>query len=315
MAPTKMPGPTGKKKTRLLIYSPPNRRRPIGHDSGSTLKLLGDTPGSVGKGNDFASNPLVCMAKSLPPKQESDDVEVFVFSVAQLLEWAKWSASYGGSIADTTTLARLFREFGATGLANDIQAGKVNYYLKVYNGKSHIIFKGYPGLRKTLSGTKYLAKNTKVLNMAIGKAGLIKSGLRSTAITIVLVGVVDVAQYLLNDKATLADLGVNLFSDLSKATIATAVGTAVGLLVAGTLSGAVIVPLAAAVAVGVIVSEGLNWIDEKLELTQSLSRWANREWRNMKRDYDNTMYKASRQWHFLNTPQGAYWLMRSLSGQ
>jgi len=73
---------------------------------------------------------------------------------------AEAGASYYASADDLRTLSKLVGDLG--GFATKA-------YVKTYGGKSHIILKGHPGLRRVLTGTKYGIKNPKVITMGLGK--------------------------------------------------------------------------------------------------------------------------------------------------
>jgi hypothetical protein len=72
------------------------------------------------------------------------------------------------------------------------------------NGKNYVIIKGYSGLRKILTGTRYFETNPKVVDLVIGSSRLGMSAIKSTRLSIILVVGVDVAEAafeaILNDK-------------------------------------------------------------------------------------------------------------------
>lgn len=47
--------------------------------------------------------------------------------------------------------------------------------IKEYLGKKYVLFKGLAGQRKALKGRRYLAQNPKVVRMAVGPTGVVKS--------------------------------------------------------------------------------------------------------------------------------------------
>lgn len=241
----------------------------------------GDTPGPLGTNGDSAAAQAVCRAPnpfenfstvqvSVAPSASGgggadEDVEVWVFSKNAFFQALSTAAGYASNVKDTFTWKKLWDDFGIKG----------RYYIKTTNGTDYIIFKGYPGIRETITGTRYLADNTKVLSMAIGRSGIIDSGIKGGVLTLVLVGAVDIAEYILSDDATLGALGVKLFSHMTKAIISTAIGTAAAALVVAA-STPIVVPLAISIAVGVVASLGLDYLDTKFQLTEKLQAWVDR---------------------------------------
>ena len=234
----------------------------------------GDTPGAIGLCSDrsaqmccnrpfsFQSGP----SYEAPPPEAEQEEAVWIFPTKQFIEVASTIANYTSTAMDSATWKKLLADFGLKG----------KYYIKTYKGKEYIIFKGYAGLREKITGTRYLLNNTKVVNMAIGKAGVIKSGVRGGVVTIVLVWAVDIIDYFLRDEATLSELGVKMFVDLTKTVISTAIGTVAAMLAAGA-SAPIIVPLGVAIAVGVAVSLGLDYLDKKFELSKKLQAWVDEQ--------------------------------------
>ena len=177
-------------------------------------------------------------------------------------EWAKFTAGYVAPAQDIWLAKTLLKEFG--------YQGKV--VLKNYNGKMYVVLKGYAGKRELLKGTRYLANNPKIVRMAVGPKGVMKSIKGGFVITLVLSVAIEVVDYLLSDTRTLHDFLGTISSDIVKigvsailsAVTAAAVGGAIG--VATTAAA----PLIAAIAVGVLAGLALNKIDEKVGATAAL---------------------------------------------
>ncbi len=171
---------------------------------------------------------------------------------------AEVGASYYASADDLRTLSKLVGDLGGF---------TTRAYVKTYGGKPHIILKGYPGLRKILTGTKYGIKNPKVITMGLGKAGAINAAKSGGILSVVLLTIFRVTDYFLTDKATLSQLIGSLATDVVKVGIAT--GASIG--VASALVGAgvtiAIGPILAVVIVGVVVSIALGAIDEHYGIT------------------------------------------------
>ncbi|MEJ2756300.1 MAG: hypothetical protein P8104_10845 [Gammaproteobacteria bacterium] len=125
---------------------------------------------------------------------------------------AEIGASYYASADDLRTLSKLVGDLGSF---------TTKAYVKTYGGKPHIILKGYPGLRKVLTGTKYGIKNSKVIAMGLGKAGAIHAAKSGGILSIVLLSTYRVADFFLTDNVTLNQLIGSLATDIVKVGLAT----------------------------------------------------------------------------------------------
>ncbi|ARU59472.1 multipass membrane protein [Oleiphilus messinensis] len=154
-------------------------------------------------------------------------------------------------------------------LAQDMKKGGSylsKYTIKAHNGKTYIILKGYPGLRSIFTGTRYLANNSKVIQMGIGKEavkGMIKSG---GVFTLVLLSAYRVADYFIRDEATWHDIVGGMAVDIVKVGVTI---SAASLAMTGTalMVSVAIGPLVAAVFIGTMVAAGLEVIDYKYNTT------------------------------------------------
>lgn len=173
------------------------------------------------------------------------------------------AANYAAPLKDVAIAAKLIRSFG-------VQPGRV--VLREYAGKQYVIFKGPPGQRKILRGTRYLANNPKVVRVAIGPRGIIESVKGGFVLTVVLSTGVEVFDYVLRDTATLAQLLGNVSGQLIKLGISSAAGAVAGLLSGGVtvLGSTAAVPLVIAIAVGVLTGVFLAAIDKRIGVTRAL---------------------------------------------
>lgn len=192
------------------------------------------------------------IVRSYAKKLKSDAQERW----AKIKQAANIAASFYSTSEDLLTIEKLVTELGGFG---------ARAYIKTYAGKAHIILKGYPGLRKILTGTKYGIKNPKIISMGLGKAGAINALKEGGLLTIALLTVYRVADYVLTDKETLTQLIGTLATDVVKVGITTGASIAVAALVsASTLA---IGPMVAVVVVTIGVSYGLEYLDEKFHIT------------------------------------------------
>lgn len=310
MAPYRTPGP--ERSDPYSPFCPAESPGPTGiRDQGDPgyCALIGDTPGPVGRYDEaaiacmadyvFPEQPGVCEA---PLEETTEEFAIWVIGMDQLENYKKL-AGISGSLNDTRTLVRVIQDFGF-----EIEGGQ--YYTKVHKGKTRIVFKGYSGLRRTLTETWYATNNPKVVNMMIGTKGLLKSAAKGGALSFVLVAGIEVVEFqqLAEDERMLSDLGVNIFSGLTKTVIASAVAFAAGFALASAASVAA-APIALGIAVGIGVSFLLDHLDQRFEITAKLRVAVRDSLSQFKAD----VRKVKRQYQYLNTAEGAMWLHRYLS--
>lgn len=170
----------------------------------------------------------------------------------------EFGANYLALGGDMTKLAQLGYALGGLGQA----------YVKSYNGKSYIVLKGHAGLRRILTGTRYLANNTQVMALGLGKHAA-QAAVRSGGIlTVCLVGAFRVADYFLRDEATLTQLVGNLAVDIVK--VAITAGVAWGIVAGAAMLSIAIGPIVAVVVVGALLTPALNSIDSKFGISKSV---------------------------------------------
>jgi hypothetical protein len=186
-------------------------------------------------------------------------------------------------------------------LRNFFPGGK--FYLKKYNGKYFVIFKGIAGTRATVHGTRYAFKNPKVMALSVAKgpaAGVstavksLKPTLKGNILTVVIIGVVDVIAWqegmLSDDGKFVSDLLVEFGMDLGKAVVSALVsGFVVGLgcmimFSLGFSTLPVFVVVAGGIALAVMIGMFLDYQDE--------NRGISKELRNRGNDVEKTIIKA-----------------------
>jgi hypothetical protein len=158
------------------------------------------------------------------------------------------------------------------------------FYFKTIRGHPSVVFKGYPGLRNFLTSTYYRANNAKVVTLAVGGKGtggaVIKAGVRATVISFIVVGVIDLVQWLLEDETTFADLVAQLGIDFSKIAISVLAALGMGAIItAAAVSFGLTVPVWGVIALGVVVGWGVghlvDFIDRKFEISEHVKQGAN----------------------------------------
>lgn len=174
------------------------------------------------------------------------------------LDNARTAAGYVAPANDIRSVAGIVREFGVFGKVIE----------KNINGRRYIILKGTPGLRQQLKGTRYLAKNPKILSMAIGQKGVNQALIGGARLTVVLTVPISILKWLISERRTLSMLIGTIASDLVKLGISTALGAAASM-VAGTITTLALGPLIAAIVVGVGVAVFVESVDQKYGLTKA----------------------------------------------
>lgn len=200
---------------------------------------------------------------------ERNEERLYIFPADDLYEElrqrrlrnSKTAAGLAAPARDAMTAYKLCRELGITGRVA---------YSTLADGRGIVIVKGYPGTRTVLTGTRYLAKNAKIVKLAIGRVGVTTSVAQGGLLTIVLYVGIDVLEYILNDHATLSMLSATLATDLLKVGISSVAGAALGLAVGG-LTTIAVGPLVVAVLVGTAVSFGLETLDTHYGITDKLA--------------------------------------------
>ena len=192
----------------------------------------------------------------------------------------KTAAGYTSSVIDAMTALGQVREFGVGGRVVEKSIG----------GKRYVILKGFPGLRKRLKGTRYLASNAKVVSMAIGKIGVNKSIVSGARLTIFLTVPLNVLKYLIDEQSTLSTLIGSVASDIVKAGVSSALAMTAAAAV-GTLTTLAAGPLVAAIFVGVVTAVILEKIDEHFGLTDALINFTDKKYASL---YDKTFGALAR---------------------
>jgi hypothetical protein len=207
---------------------------------------------------------------------------------------AKTTATYIAPAKDAVTAARLIRDFG-------LEPNKVR--IKQYGGKQYVIFKGNPGARKVIRGTRYLATNPKVVRMAVGPKGVAKSVRGGFVITAVLCVGIEVFDYFIRDTATLHELLGTVTSDLIQIGLSSIAAAAAGLAAgsAVVLGSAVAAPLILAIGVGIATGWALKKIDKHTGATKALIE----AYRKIGVKLDEIEYEAARWYNYFETNPGA----------
>ncbi|ELR63137.1 hypothetical protein C942_04079 [Photobacterium marinum] len=168
------------------------------------------------------------------------------------------------------------------------------YQIKIYKGKSNVIFKGYSGLRKHLTGTKYLASNPKVISFGIGKLG-VKNAIKGGFITTIIISATFHAfEQMLNDQATWHDFIGGLAVDVGIAAISSGIAW-------GSIATYVGGPMLAVVVIGgtltIFTSAFINSYSLSKRISDSL-RALEEDTRTGLANIQRDIKRAERQYHY-----------------
>jgi hypothetical protein len=165
-----------------------------------------------------------------------------------------------GTWQSTVVLQKMYKDIGGLG----------EIILKNNNGKTYVVFKGYPGLRATLTGTRYLATHPKVITMGFGHVSRARLAVAGARVTFIAVLAYRFLEFLLTDEMTVGKLLGYLASDVVKIAISVGAGY-LAMAVAGTFMSIALGPLVAAVIVGLVVSGLLEYYDNGYGITEQLA--------------------------------------------
>lgn len=204
-------------------------------------------------------------------RMNSERKELHILSLEQFSEFAttlsnhtnmdnaKFAAGMGLQLADLRVANQLIDELGLTGKA----------VIKEIQGKSYVILKGYPGLREKLTGTRYLASNPKVVDLAIGTKRVSGTMISGARLSIFIAVPMTVLQFLISEQSTLLRLVGTIASDLVKIGLSTIIASAAGM-AAGAITTVAAGPIVAAIAFGIATAVTLEYLDRTFGVTNAL---------------------------------------------
>ena len=196
--------------------------------------------------------------------------------------------------------------FGSIGIAKKLVGdfGKwwaVHVYFKAGAKGDLVIIRGWPNGRQLLSGTRYRVDNPKIMELQIGKPGIQAAAKESARFGVYLVVAVDFIQFV-RDR-DLAHLLGSLTVDIPSVLLASAIGAAAGVLVAGTVIGTFALgPALVAFGVGVLVGGGLFWLDQRFDISKRVTAAYRRGLDKLQKWWETLGPEANRQWNsFVNS--------------
>lgn len=221
----------------------------------------------------------------------------------QVRDVAAKGAAYTATALDTRLLLKLAQDLGRSGSV------LTKYRIAKYNGRDFIIFRGNHRARQLINGSRYLASNTRLVSLGVGKLGTAKAVTDGVKLTLVLMITFRAIDTLLSEEATWHTFVGAAAADIVKVGASGAASYIIATAVAGgAAAGAIAVgPLFVAIVVGATVGYGLDRLDEQLGFTQALVQGLReadasfrRELRKVKREWD---------WHNRNpAAQVQFWM-------
>ncbi len=187
-------------------------------------------------------------------------------------------------------------------------------YFKAGKSGDLVIIKGWPRAREVLTGTRYKVTNPKVMELQIGKPGIRAAAKESARFGIILVVVVDVAEFAVSHN--LPNLLGSLTVDIPSVVLASALGSAAGTLAAGTLvvGSFAFGPLLVAFGVGVIAGYALYKLDEAFGINEKVSKMYESALDELQKLWGEAGEAAERKFHDFENSGAVRWLGRSAAG-
>lgn len=189
--------------------------------------------------------------------------EVTGLSIAQISLAS--AATYGSAIKDTPSFLAIVNDFKRSGNL----LGK--YESTTRNGKKYIVFKGNHKVRTILKGTRYLANNTQVVNVGVGKEALKQGAKSGFYISVFFSVTLNSINWLFEEDYRWTNWLATTSTDIVKAVLGALGGILFGLFVAK--AAIAVVAIGAGIIVGVGISILLNKADIRLKITESLIKY------------------------------------------
>lgn len=145
------------------------------------------------------------------------------------------------------------------------------YQVKMYGNNAHVIFKGYPGLRKHLTGTRYLASNPKIVSIGAGKLGAQNAIKGGFVVSIIISAAFHSLDQLLDDQKTWHHFVGGMAVDLTIAAASTAIAWGTVSAIVGTAAMVAVGPMIAVVVIGSVLVLGANALVDSNSLTEKIA--------------------------------------------
>ena len=153
------------------------------------------------------------------------------------------------------------------------------------SGKPYIVFKGYPGLRTHLGGTRYLVNNPKVVSMDVGRFGAANAIKGGIIISIIFSIAFHAIEQVLNNRATWHDFIASVSVDVVSAITGGAIAWGAVSAVIGATAMAAVGPIALVVVVGAGLTYALGAVADHYRITEHLANMLIESDSRMKENY------------------------------
>lgn len=162
-------------------------------------------------------------------------------------------------LRDVSSGAELLRELGLKG----------RYYTKEINGRTYVILRGYAGLRKVLSASRYLPTNPKAIAYGLTRAAAAMDSGLNVVITIVVLVPLEIIRYLMGEQ-TISEVFGNILTGTMVAALASAAAFGIASIPALAAAPAVVV-VVGTIVVGLLVGWSLNRLADALNVSGLIS--------------------------------------------
>lgn len=143
------------------------------------------------------------------------------------------------------------------------------YLTRTRAGKETIVFKGRPGLRAKLPGTRYLRAHpiVKEAGFVIGRKEFLEEASKATKIAVICFVAWDIVHEVLQQKPDVTRLGVSILSDIFQAITATYAGVGAMMLVTALLPQPIIITFIISAVATFLTGYKLSSLDSHHHLT------------------------------------------------
>ncbi|MEH8017946.1 hypothetical protein MN202_11915 [Rheinheimera muenzenbergensis] len=179
--------------------------------------------------------------------------------------------TYESNIKFIAGFAAIGLDAGAlTVIAKDLKRSGnafAKYQVQKFQGQQHIILEGYAGMRKHLTGTRYLASNPKIVSMGIGELGAVNAIKVGFIVSVVVSVSFHGLDQLMNDQRTLHHFVGGVAADMVYSVVVSVVSWALVAKYVGAASMMAIGPMLAVVVIGTAFAFGVYFLDNKIQLS------------------------------------------------
>jgi hypothetical protein len=141
--------------------------------------------------------------------------------------------------------------------------------VKEYKGKPYLIFKGKPGLRNVIKGTRYLAANPRIVQLGLGMNGLKHVAKGGFILGMVVSSGIETTDFFYKDEKTMYDLVGAIGVEAVKGGLAALAGLVAGAVVS--ITGIAVLPLIGFAVATFAVGWYLNDLDNTYQIKKKVS--------------------------------------------